>query len=130
MNSVTQRFSRLRKQTPYFSKSPARSLHSKPANNPRILLCRILELLHTAADKTGVSSGKSVGRDDRLWHIKSRFLPKAVSQSLRIQLTLNSDTDCRFQIRKHSIGVQGGFAQKKPLPYQKPRAKAYEFSLR
>ena len=25
-----------------------------------------------------------------LWHIKSRFLPKAPSQSLRIQLTLNS----------------------------------------
>ena len=42
-----------------------------------------------------------------LWHIKIRFLPNAVSQSLRIQLALNSETDCRFQIRKHSIGGPG-----------------------
>ena len=34
--------------------------------------------------------GKSVGRDDWLWHIKSPVLPKAPSQSPRIQLTLNS----------------------------------------
>ena len=49
-----------------------------------------------------------LGRDDRLWHLKSHTLPKATSQSLRIQLTLNSDTDCRFQIRKHSIGGSRG----------------------
>ena len=30
------------------------------------------------------------GQNVRLWHIKSRYLPNAVSQSLRIQLTLNS----------------------------------------
>ena len=44
----------------------------------------------------------------RLWHIKSRYLPNAPSQSPRIQLALNSDTDCRFQMRKHSIGGPGG----------------------
>ena len=53
---------------------------------PRIRLRRILELLHTAVGKTGVSSGKSVGRDDRLWHLKSPALLKATSQSLRIPL--------------------------------------------
>ena len=59
---------------------------------------------------------KSVGRDDRLWHLKNSDLPNAVSQSLRIQLTLNSDTDCRFQIRKHSIGgSRGALAHKMPL---------------
>ena len=31
-----------------------------------------------------------LSRDDRLWHLKSPGLPKAVSQSPRIQLALNS----------------------------------------
>ena len=57
-----------------------------------------------------------LSRDDRLWHLKNSDLPNAVSQSLRIQLTLNSDTDCRFQIRKHSIGgSRGALAHKMPL---------------
>ena len=42
-----------------------------------------------------------LSRDDRLWHLKSPDLPKAVSQSPRIQLALNSDTDCRFHKRKN-----------------------------
>ena len=33
---------------------------------------------------------QNVGRDDRLWHLECRYLPNVVSQSPRIQLTLNS----------------------------------------
>ena len=62
----------------YFPKARQDPSIKNPANYPRILLCRILELLHTAVGKTGVSSGKSVSRDDRLWHIKSRYLPKRI----------------------------------------------------
>ena len=36
--------------------------------------------------KPDCKGGKSVGRNDRLWHLKGRYLPKAVSQSLRIRL--------------------------------------------
>ena len=42
--------------------------------------------MHTAVGKTGVSSGKSVGRNDRLWHLKNSDLSNAVSQSPRIPL--------------------------------------------
>ena len=38
---------------------------------------------------------------------KKPFLSKRPKPKPRIQLTLNSDTDCRFQIRKHSIGGPG-----------------------
>ena len=96
---------------------------------PEFGLRRILELLHKAVDKIGVSRRKSGNRQTIqefcfaeflrflplqretqclwqnlvakvLWHIKSRCLPKAVSQSLRIQLTLNSETACRVPRRQ------------------------------
>ena len=57
---------------------------------PEFGLRRILELLHKAVDKIGVSSGKSVGRDDRLWHRKSPNLPKASSQSPRTPVLLTA----------------------------------------
>ena len=61
MNSVTQRFSRFRIQI---------SSNAKSRQDPSMRL--------------------RLSRDDRLWHLKSHTLPKAVSQSLRIQLALNS----------------------------------------
>ena len=59
----------------------------KPANYPRILLCRILELLHTAADKTGVSRRKSTPLPyilPTLLKVEfSCFLKSSKSQALR-----------------------------------------------
>ena len=45
-----------------------------------------------------------LSRDDRLWHLKCRYFPKAVSQSLRIQLTLNSGK--KMPVSKARTGVQ------------------------
>ena len=59
---------------------------------------------------------------------KSPDLPKAVSQSPRIQLTLNSDTDCRLQIRKHSIGGPGALWHLKNSDLSNAVSQSPEFS--
>ena len=95
-NYVTQRPSRFRIQTSRYEKAKPRFLHRKPANHPRIRLRRILELCAFAEKNAvfltnqGCKGGKSVGRNDRLWHPKSPSLLKPSSPSHRIRLTLNS----------------------------------------
>ena len=52
--------------------------------------CAFAEKNAVSLAKPDCKGGKSVGRNDRLWHLKSPCLPKASSQSPRIQLALNS----------------------------------------
>ena len=57
----------------------------------RILeFCAFAEKNAVSLANQGCKGGQNVGRNDRLWHLKSRYLPKAPSQSPRIQLALNS----------------------------------------
>ena len=61
-----------------------RFLHKIPAYC--LEFCAFAERNAVSLAKTDCKGGKSVGRNDRLWHLKNPALPKAPSQSPRIPL--------------------------------------------
>ena len=110
-NSFTQRPCRFRTQPVRREETPTRFLHKKSGKQSGafVPLQRETQCLW---QKLIAKAAKSVGRNDRLWHPKSPCLPKAPSQSPRIQLTLNSEADCRFHWRKKHGKAETGVLSK------------------
>ena len=105
----------------------------KPANYPRILLCRILELLHTAADKTGVTRCKSGNRQTILSFVPLQRKTQCLRQNLvakaaKAVQNINGHSQPRIRLRRILEFWHRAFAQDRSISMPKRSCRPNEVS--